>query len=59
MIITLTSTENQRNNQKNNKTTLDLGECENLLRNFYNITNDISIYIKKIDIFQEGMKIPK
>lgn len=27
MIITLTSTKNQRNNQKNNKTTLDLGEC--------------------------------
>ena len=50
MIITLTSTENKRNNQ-NNKTTLDLGECENLLRNFYYITIDTSIYIKKIDIF--------
>ena len=32
---------------------------EILLRNFYNIPNNESLYIKKIDIFQDGMKTLK
>ena len=40
-------------------TKIDLGECEILLRIFYNISINDSLYIKKIDIYQEGMKISK
>ena len=37
IITTLTTSENQRKNINNNMTRIDLGECEVLLRNFYNI----------------------
>ena len=40
-------------------TIIDLGECESLLRQAYNISDDEMIFMKKIDINQEGMKIPK
>ena len=40
-------------------TTIDLGECESLLRNFYNISNNETIYMKKTEVIQVGMKIPK
>ena len=59
MTITLTTTQNQKNSTNNNMTTLDLGECETLLRNHYNISENEIIYIKKLDVKQEGMKIPK
>ena len=29
--------------------TIDLGKCELLLRNYYNLTNNQTIYLKKID----------
>ena len=57
--ITLTTTENQKNNIYKNTTTIDLGECETLLRNFYNIPSNEILYMKKIDIVQEGMKALK
>ena len=56
--ITLTTTENQKDNIDSNVTIIDLGECENLLREHYNVFNK-TLYIKKLDIIQEGMKIPK
>ena len=60
MIITITTTENLKNNRENNNMTLiDLGECETELRKFYNISNDKLLYLKKIDVIQEGMNIPK
>ena len=60
MIITLTTTQNQRHNANNNMmSTIDLGDCENLLREEYNISENDLLYMKKIDVFQEGMKIPK
>ena len=40
-------------------TTIDLGECETILRKVYKISNDNKIFMKKIEIKQEGMKIPK
>jgi len=59
IITTLTTSENQRNNKYNNMTRIDLGECETLLRDFYNISINEKIYIKKVDIIQEGMKTLK
>jgi len=59
IITTLTTTENQRNNLNNNMTRIDLGECENILRYFYNISINESLYIKKIDIIQDELKTLK
>ena len=57
--ITLTSTLNQKNNKNNNTTIIDLEQCEIQLKQFYNISLNSTLYIKKLDIIQEGMKIPK
>ena len=38
---------------------IDLGECKALLRIFYNISISENLYIKKIDIVQEGMNTLK
>ena len=60
MTITLTTTQNQKDDKKNGDvTTIDLGECEKILRETYQIPDDEMIYMKKIDVIQEGMKIPK
>ena len=59
MQITLTNTQNQKNNSNNNMTYIDLGDCEKMLRKAYNISDKENIYMKKIDVIQEGMKIPK
>ena len=40
-------------------TNIDLGDCENSLRQTYNLSDEAILYIKMLEIFQEGMKIPK
>ena len=51
MTITFTTSENQKNNNLNdNLTSIDLGECETLLRNYYNLSENETLYMKKIDI---------
>ena len=58
--ITLTTTTNQKNEEKNgNVTTINLGDCENILKEVYNISYNETLFIKKIDVEQEGMMIPK
>ena len=57
--ITFTTTQNQRNNTFNNMTRVDIGECETKLRNYYGILDNEKLYMKKIDIYQEGMKTIK
>ena len=42
MTVTLTTVQNQKNNLIQNNKTIDLGEYENLLRNYYNISSDIT-----------------
>ena len=59
ILITFTNTENQKNNIQSNMSTIDLGDCEILLRNYYNLTNNQTIYMKKLDITQEGTKAKK
>ena len=71
-IYILTTTEKQKeilnlmnngnNNEtitKNNFSVINLGECETNLKNYYNISENNSLYIFKIDIYQEGFIIPK
>ena len=63
MTLTLTTTENLKNiilnNSNINMTVVDLEECEVLLRNHYNISDNERLYMKKMDVTQEKMKIPK
>ena len=57
--ITFTTTQNQKNNIYNNMTRVDIGDCETKLRNFYNIPENEILYMKKIDIIQDGMNALK
>ena len=54
-----TSTKNQKNNKEKNNITVDLGLCEIILKNEYNISENESLYILEIIYEEEGMKIPK
>ena len=59
IFVEVTTPQNQKRSEKGNKTTVNLEKCESLLRketNIYNI-ND-TFYILKMDIEEEGMKIP-
>ena len=57
--VTISSAENQKNAKKSNSTSIDLGECEKKIKDEYGIPEDKSLYILKIDVKQEGLKIPK
>ena len=59
MTVTFTTIENQKNNINSNMTRIDLGDCENLLKDDYNISRDETLYMKKIDIVEEGTKATK
>ena len=59
MTITLTTLENQKNSLNNNITRIDLGECESKLREAYKISNQSKLFMKKIDMKQDDLKIPK
>ena len=59
MKVTITTTNNQKNNMNNNMTTIDLGDCETSLRESYNLSDNATIYMKMIEVKEEGMKIPK
>ena len=58
IIYQITSTYNQENNEYINISSINLGECENKLRIFYNISDNITLLIFKIDIMEKGLLIP-
>ena len=57
--IVLTSTLNQKNNEDKNNITINLSQCENILKNTYNTSKNDSLYILEIISEEPGMKIPK
>ena len=60
MTVTLTTTKNEKNDENNiNATTINLGDCEKILKEIYNISNNKALFMKKIEVHQEGMMIPK
>ena len=60
ILFTITKTSNQRNNlRKDNLTYIDLGKCEIKLKQEYGIPLNDDLYILKIDIYLEGIKMPK
>ena len=60
MTVTLTSTKNQKKDEMEaNVSTINLGDCERLLKEAYSISENETLFIKKIDVIEEGMRIPK
>ena len=50
---TITTTNNQKNNDNHNVSTINLGECEKELKEKYNISKNDSLYILKVDLIIE------
>ena len=50
VIIQISTVESQKNSINPNISTIDLGECENILKREYNISKNESLLIYKIDI---------
>ena len=59
MKIELTTTDNKGGDESYNRTSIDLGECENKLKEHYNIDKNLSLLILKIDVSNKGFLIPK
>ena len=57
--IIFTTSKYQKKDINSNISSINLGECEILLRNYYNISINETLYMKKLDIVQEGMKTKK
>jgi hypothetical protein len=56
----LTSTSNQKNKENEKDIiSINLGKCENLLKDIYNISYNDSLYMLEIISNKEGTKIPK
>ena len=57
--IILTTTDNQKKYINKNITSIDLLDCEISLRTHYNISDNDKLFLKKIEVIQDKMKIPK
>ena len=58
MICQITSSENQNNNEYNDTSNIKLGNCEEILRAKYKMNDTDQIIILKIDVNEEGHKVP-
>ena len=58
VLFQLTTTEKQNENEYNNISSINLGNCETILRNAYNISTNLSLIILKVDYFIEEFNIP-
>ena len=54
--IVFTSTNNQKINEDKNNVTMNLGHCENTLKDKYNISINDSLYIIQYIAREEGIK---
>jgi len=59
IIVTLTTPKNQMENINNNMTTINIDKCESILKEYYNMSYNDSLYIMKIDFKQEKFNISK
>ena len=59
MLLQITTSENQKNNSNSNVSSLDLGECEDILRDVYNISKEYPLIILKMDYYSPDSLIPK
>ena len=51
-------TTSNNNNSNNNISTINLGNCENILKNIYNINKSLPLIIFKVEYSIKGLKIP-
>ena len=58
ILYTISTSYNQNNNDNKNESSIKLGECENKLRQTYNISDNSSLIIFKFDIYDENFKFP-
>ena len=54
----LTTSDNQKNKTRNNLSSIDLLNCENILRNIYDINDSLSLNILKVEYKIENLLIP-
>ena len=59
MKLTFTRADNQDNNIGENMTKVHLGKCEGLLRTYYNISENVTFYMRIVDVIQEKMDVSK
>ena len=57
LIYSISSLDNQEDN-KINLTTVDIGECESILRNKYNLEQNEPLFIFKIEYYVDGLSFP-
>jgi len=55
LVIQLSSLDEQKNSDNSNISCIDIGECENILRTKYNISEDENLIIYKVDIKTEDL----
>ena len=58
ILYQITTTDNQNSNLYNNISTIKLGDCEDILKQKYNISKNETLIILKIDYYMEGLLIP-
>ena len=58
VIYQITTSENQKNNENRNISTIDLGKCETILKDKYNIASNLTLIIFKIDYQTPELLIP-
>ena len=58
MKIQLTTSENQKNNSNKNISTINLGQCEQKLKDVYGINETLPLIIFKIDYYSKDTLIP-
>ena len=58
IIFQITTTENQKNKEYKNISTINLNLCEERLKSKYNISEDESLIIFKVDYYVPGLLIP-
>ena len=59
IIYQITTSNNQKTNKYSNISIIKLEECETKIRNYYNLSDNISLLIFKIDIYEEGLLTPE
>ena len=58
IIYQITSSYNQNLNLNNDLANVQIGECETILRNHYNMSENDSLIMLKIDLHEQGLLIP-
>ena len=58
IILQITTSENQKNNTKGNISSIDLGDCEDRLKEIYEINDTLPLIIFKLDYYSPDSLIP-